>query len=1131
MSRLWRLRCYGPPCLTTGIDGDTVLALAPKDAALLAYVALNNGGASARAATLVWPGATERGALNNLRQRLFRLRSKTEARLLEVSATACLADDLRVEPMPELAALEANANAWDAELLQGIDADDGTELAAWLSSERQAWAARRRDALAGLASACEAAGALVRALSHARRLLIDDPLSEHAHRRLMRLHYQRGDTASAVAAFEACEAALKDELGLKPSAETLALLQTIERGRPMEAASGHSPRPVPATLLRPPRAVGRQAERLQLAQAHAEGHIAALVGEAGMGKTRLLQDFVATQAHAVYAQARPGDAAVPYGAMARLLRALLAAAPAALAHAPRQELALVAPEWGNAALTAVASKQAPRLQAAIEQVVADALAAGVDTLVVDDLHFADPASVEMLRALVDADRLSGVRWAFAHRPISASDENGALLQALADSPRARWIVLAPLTDADLVELLDSLALPGIGAAEFAPMLAQHTGGNPLYVLETLREARLQPARAGAAASVALPRPQSIAHMIDRRLQRLSESARSLARVAALAGADFTPELAEHALGKPVLALASAWAELEAADVLRGNAFGHDLVRDGMLRATPRVIAVHAHRLIAGCMEGRKAEPARVAEHWLAGGEMRRAAAAFEQAADRARRASRPREQAALLLKAADAFAAVGDASTALVVRSQALRPLLHGEGFVAAQALSDRLIEAAGNGPGAGLVWTRRSSMLMNAGRADLAEIAGRKAHHLLKPDDLLLQVELLASLAIACVGRGKPDEGLELMRPWVDRIDDISDEALRIEFASAHAVVLYHLCRLDDAARALAKQIAFMRASGDVSELVPASLSLAALELRRGMVGSAKQHAMDAAAAQPDFDKPSILTGYTRALIGSALCGQAQFELGLAQLQEGREMLLQTAPNAPVQMGCDVAIAEVYLQLGQLARAQQMLANKGAAAEGVTPEGAGAARRALAMAAMLRQQGDRASAAFDSSTLAMLRKAGEYWWMLARIELAHRAEPTHAVETCEKILAEAQRNGDRVIAILAATLTLQVHCRAGNSGSAELAGLALLAENLLATCRSTLVYPPSVWLACFEIHVSCGRPDDASRCLREALKWIRQTALPHLPIPFQDAFLHRHPVNLLVQSHADRWADGALVN
>jgi len=44
---------------------------------------------------------------------------------------------------------------------------------------------------------------------------------------------------------------------------------------------------------------------------------------------------------------------------------------------------------------------------------------------------------------------------------------------------ARWVVRSPLTDADLVELLTSLALPGIDAATFAPTLDQHTGGNPL----------------------------------------------------------------------------------------------------------------------------------------------------------------------------------------------------------------------------------------------------------------------------------------------------------------------------------------------------------------------------------------------------------------------------------------------------------------------------------------------------------------------------------------------------------------------------------------------------------------------------------------------------------------------------
>jgi len=74
-------------------------------------------------------------------------------------------------------------------------------------------------------------------------------------------------------------------------------------------------------------------------------------------------------------------------------------------------------------------------------------------------------------------------------------------------------------------------------------------------------------------------------MIDRRLQRLSENALALGRVAALAGPDFEHELAEHALVTPALLLTGAWAELEAANVLRENSFAHDLVRDGMLRAT------------------------------------------------------------------------------------------------------------------------------------------------------------------------------------------------------------------------------------------------------------------------------------------------------------------------------------------------------------------------------------------------------------------------------------------------------------------------------------------------------------------------------------------------------------------
>ncbi len=64
----------------------------------------------------------------------------------------------------------------------------------------------------------------------AQRLADNDPLAEYAQRQLMHLHYLRGDRAAAINVFERFEQRLKDELGTRPSAETIELLATIERG-------------------------------------------------------------------------------------------------------------------------------------------------------------------------------------------------------------------------------------------------------------------------------------------------------------------------------------------------------------------------------------------------------------------------------------------------------------------------------------------------------------------------------------------------------------------------------------------------------------------------------------------------------------------------------------------------------------------------------------------------------------------------------------------------------------------------------------------------------------------------------------------------------------------------------------
>jgi len=1121
LSDLWRLQIVGVARLLSGDEPPQVLPLSRKDAGWLACVGLGTALASSQVATLVWPAARERGALNNLRQRVHRLRRSTGARLVEMAESIALAADLSLYDPATPEALAQSPSAWDAELLAGMEFDDEPEFAAWLAAARLAQAQRRREALGSIAARAEGQGELVRAFIYAQRLLADDPLSEHAHRRLMRLHYLRGDTAAAVAAFESCERVLKDELGLRPSAETLALLQTVERSRNDGAARGEA-RAMPASLARPPRLVGRLAALQALADAEQQAQVAVLVGEAGMGKTRLLQEQLSGRADALRFQARPGDAAVPYAALGRLSRVLeertaALAADAGSAPAPAPALASAAAPATTAqpgtiaVVTCLQPSTAPQRQAALEALLGLAVQQGLALVAADDLHFADSASVELLLALIESDALSGLRWIIAQRPAEAAADV-SLLAAFAESPQARWVRLEPLAADELHELVASLDLPGVEPERLAPALLRHTGGNPLFVIETLRAA----VQRGGAGSVALPRPQALAHLIDQRLSRLSRPAMALARVAAMAAPDFGIELAEHVLHAPALVLADAWQELEAAQVLRGEAFAHDLVHDAVLRLSPDAIARHTHRQIAAFLAGRGAEPARVAEHWLAAGDATQAAVSFRTAAEQMRRSGRPREQAQLLLRAADAFEAGADGTSALRLRSMALLPLMEGHGLAQAEALSSRLIDTAGDGPLAAMAWTRRASLLMHAGQAVAAEVAARRALQMLAPQEQELRIEATAALALALRGAGRAEDGLELLRPWAESIDTVANPLLRIEFHSAHAVLLHNLDRLDEAARALQSQIDETRVAGETGEHAPIQLSLAAVQLRRGSADAALHHAQVAVAEQPDFDLGGVVPAYTRFLLGCAHCAKGRYGDGLALLAAARQLLEPQSRGTPVHSNTEAALAEVLLQIGQPAKALQTLVGEPAQ---LTP--ACQVRRWLVRAAILRTLGQDNRSMLDAAQALVEQGAGEHWRQQTEIEGARRLAPHAAIDLCTSVLTRARRHGDRPVSLLAATVRLDALRRASDADRLDEAAFEVLEQ--LRGCQTTLIYRPEVHLACARAFAAAGQSGLADHCLVEARDWIREVALPNLPDELRHGFLFRCAVNMAIQGEASQ--------
>ncbi|MGW5253525.1 AAA family ATPase [Streptomyces sp. NPDC004012] len=245
-------------------------------------------------------------------------------------------------------------------------------------------------------------------------------------------------------------------------------------------------------------------------------------------------------------------------------------------------------------------------------------------VLVDDAHWADPATLFALRTLPARLSASRVLWALAVRP---GDERPIAVRARETLERqgALRLTLGPLP----LPELNRIATDVLGAAP-APALSrllQGTGGNPFLAIELLRalaESGAVTAEAGTASPLREDIPAEFRRTVEERLSRLPEDAKRLLQVGSMLGREFDLATASRMLGRPVGGLLTAVDSLLGADLLsaggRRLAFRHDLIRQAVYDDLPPAVRSALHRDAADILRESGGRPADVAWHVvLAGG--------------------------------------------------------------------------------------------------------------------------------------------------------------------------------------------------------------------------------------------------------------------------------------------------------------------------------------------------------------------------------------------------------------------------------------------------------------------------------------------------------------------------------
>ncbi|MFH1634182.1 MAG: AAA family ATPase [Chloroflexota bacterium] len=664
-------------------DGEPLaLPVSVPARSLLAYLLLDKETPHSRLvlAGNLWPEMEEVRARRRLSQALWSLRNalpglvKSDRQTISVDADTVWVDAHAFQELVKTdSSLHQAVALYSGELLAGFYED-------WIITRREHIRETYLQSLEHLISLEKAAGRFEEALAYGQRLVAMDPLQESIHRELMRLYMALDRPKSALKQFETCRQVLRTELGAEPNPASVQLAEEIARRALLE-----SPADLPQPETSAPTGgelasqtiplIGRDGERRTLL-AHidrmldGQGGLILVEGEAGVGKTRLLQE-IAVDAdwrgiQSLWGYGREMEVTPPFGP-------LVAALESGLTHLRVEQLSqTVEKTWLQvltALLPALAShlpelpppspiapnQERPRLLEAISQFLIAWARITPLIIILENLHWIDRDTLDILPSLVRRIGPAGILLIATYR----SEEARAYpvlwekLQAIDRAGRRDRMILPRLDAPATGELIRHWLNSRGGAPIFETRLYQETEGNPLFVLETLRalqdEGLLQRDESGQWSTpwdettndyTELPVPAVVEDVIDRRISRLQPVEREVLTLAAILGSTFDYPTLRAVMELETPAALSHLRNLIHRQLIEetrtGYQFTHDKILQVAYEKNAPEIRVRYHRQVGQAIE--KTDPKKVTElarHFFRGELWEQAVHYKQQAGDQA----------------------------------------------------------------------------------------------------------------------------------------------------------------------------------------------------------------------------------------------------------------------------------------------------------------------------------------------------------------------------------------------------------------------------------------------------------------------------------------------------------------